>query len=124
MAPALAEAPAGLWYELPATPPVRIHFAPTDFIQVNAHVNRQIVARVLDLLAPRAGERVLDLFCGVGNFSLPLARSGARVTGVEGESGLVARARDNARVNGIENVEFVCADLSLDAPEAAGAPGP
>jgi 23S rRNA (uracil1939-C5)-methyltransferase len=55
---------------------------------------------------------VLDLFCGLGNFSLPLARSGAHVVGVEGDAGLVARARSNAALNGIDSVEFVCGDLA------------
>jgi 23S rRNA (uracil1939-C5)-methyltransferase len=81
-----------------------------------------MVARAVELLAPAAGEHVLDLFCGLGNFSLPLARSGAQVVGVEGEAGLVARARDNAALNGIANVEFVSADLAQptvgDAPWA------
>jgi len=116
------DVPARLWYELPATLPVRIYFEPTDFVQVNAEINRQAVSRVLELLDPQPGDRVLDLFCGVGNFSLPLARSGAAVTGVEGEAGLVARARENAVANGIENAQFVCADLAAADP-GGGWPG-
>ncbi len=115
---------AQLEYSLPQFD-VKIRFQPSDFVQVNGELNARMVARAIDLLAPAAGERVLDLFCGLGNFSLPLARSGAHVVGVEGEAGLVARARDNAVLNGIGNVEFVTADLAQptvgDAPWARGA---
>jgi 23S rRNA (uracil1939-C5)-methyltransferase len=89
---------------------VEVEFRPTDFIQVNAAVNRLMVDQALELLAPRAGEEVLDLFCGLGNFTLPLARRGATVTGVEGDAGLVARARANAARQGIA-VGFHVADL-------------
>jgi 23S rRNA (uracil1939-C5)-methyltransferase len=102
---------AQLEYRLPQFD-VKIRFQPSDFVQVNADLNAKMVARAIELLAPAAGQRVLDLFCGLGNFSLPLARSGAHVVGVEGEAGLVARARDNAVLNGIDNVEFVTADLA------------
>jgi 23S rRNA (uracil1939-C5)-methyltransferase len=102
---------AQLEYRLPQFD-VTIRFQPSDFVQVNSELNAKMVARAVELLAPAAGERVLDLFCGLGNFSLPLARSGAQVVGVEGEAGLVARARDNAALNGIANVEFVTADLA------------
>jgi len=118
VAPVWPPAPERLWYELPARPPVRIHFEPTDFVQVNAEINRQAVSRVLEYLQPRPGERILDLFCGVGNFSLPLARSGASITGLEGEAVLVERARENAVANGIANAEFACADLAAESPAA------
>jgi 23S rRNA (uracil1939-C5)-methyltransferase len=100
---------------------VVIHFAPTDFVQVNADVNAQAVDRVLELLDPRPGERVLDLFCGLGNFSLPLARRAKQVFGVEGDSALVARARTNALVNGIANAEFAVANLADEAGSAGWA---
>jgi 23S rRNA (uracil1939-C5)-methyltransferase len=80
---------------------VRIAFRPTDFTQVNHAVNRVLVARAVRLLAPKPGERIADLFCGLGNFSLPLARSGASITGFEGSEGLVERARQNAKANGL-----------------------
>jgi 23S rRNA (uracil1939-C5)-methyltransferase len=80
---------------------VRIQFRPTDFTQVNHAVNRALVARAVRLLDPQAGERVADLFCGLGNFSLPLARSGAQVFGFEGNRELVERARQNATANGL-----------------------
>ena len=102
---------AQLEYRLPQFD-VTVRFDPIDFVQVNGELNAQMVARAVELLAPAAGERVLDLFCGLGNFSLPLARSGAHVVGVEGDAGLVARARANAVLNGIDNVEFVSADLA------------
>ena len=106
-----------LSYALPAFD-LRMQFLPTDFVQVNASVNQQMIQQALDLLAPQAGERVLDLFCGLGNFTLPLARSGARVTGVEGDAGLVERARLNAEANGLE-ADFYVANLfdqDLEAP--------
>jgi 23S rRNA (uracil1939-C5)-methyltransferase len=100
-----------LEYRLPQFD-VKVRFQPNDFIQVNGELNEQMVARAVELLAPAAGEQVLDLFCGLGNFSLPLARGGAHVVGVEGDAGLVARAKANAVLNGIDNIEFVCGDLA------------
>jgi 23S rRNA (uracil1939-C5)-methyltransferase len=95
---------------------VTLRFLPTDFIQVNGALNARMVALAVELLAPRAGERVLDLFCGLGNFSLPLARSGAHVVGIEGEPALIARARDNAARNGLaSNTEFHTANLADEA---------
>lgn len=102
-----------LRYGLPGLP-AGIAFEPTDFVQVHAGLNRQMVEQALTLLAPAAGDRALDLYCGLGNFSLPLARRVLRVTGVEGDAGLVARARANATRNGIDNADFHAADLDAD----------
>jgi 23S rRNA (uracil1939-C5)-methyltransferase len=99
-----------LTYRLPAHQ-LTIGFEPLDFTQVNLEVNRRMVDRALDLLAPEPDERVLDLFCGLGNFTLPLARRAGEVVGVEGDAGLVERARANARRNALSNVEFLVADL-------------
>ncbi|MGQ0586483.1 MAG: 23S rRNA (uracil(1939)-C(5))-methyltransferase RlmD [Gammaproteobacteria bacterium] len=85
-------------------------FLPTDFIQVNDAVNQQMVRQALGWLAVGAGKSVLELFSGLGNFSMPLARAGVHVTAVEGEPGLVARARDNAKANGLD-IRFEQADL-------------
>ena len=93
---------------------VELLFRPLDFIQVNARLNEKMIARALELLDVQPGERVLDLFCGLGNFTLPLARVVGEVVGVEGDAGLVARARDNALHNGITNAEFHKADLATD----------
>ena len=93
---------------------VDIEFRPLDFVQVNAGINRRMIARALELLHPQPEERVLDLFCGLGNFTLPVARRAGSVVGVEGEAKLVARARENAVANGIANAEFAAADLSVD----------
>lgn len=93
---------------------ITLSFRPLDFIQVNARLNEAMIARALELLDLRPGERVLDLFCGLGNFTLPIARSAAEVVGVEGEAGLVARARDNAALNGLGNAAFHAADLTRD----------
>ena len=93
---------------------VELAFEPLDFIQVNAGLNQKMIARALELLDAQAGERVLDLFCGLGNFTLPLARTVAEVVGVEGDAGLVARARANAQRNGLGNAQFFAADLTTD----------
>jgi len=93
---------------------VDFEFSPLDFVQVNGDMNRRMVDHALDLLDPQPTDRVLDLFCGLGNFTLPLARRAGSVVGVEGEAGLVQRARDNAARNGIGNVEFHAADLVHD----------
>ena len=90
---------------------VRLEFTPLDFVQINAELNRRMVAEAIRLLAPEPGDHVLDLFCGLGNFTLPLARRAAEVVGVEGDAGLVARARRNAELNGLANARFAVANL-------------
>ena len=115
------QAPRGeapLHYRLPQFD-VTLEFRPTDFIQVNGAVNAAMVSRVLELLAPDAGASVLDLFCGLGNFTLPLARRVARAVGIEGSAALVERARHNAAMNGIANVQFLAADLTQPLPARA-----
>ena len=102
-----------LSYRLPAFA-VELRFLPTDFTQVNPAINQPMIEQALSLLQIDAAHRVLDLFCGLGNFTLPMARRAARVTGVEGDAGLVQRARDNALHNGIENVDYHVVDLSAD----------
>ncbi|HEY7997031.1 MAG TPA: 23S rRNA (uracil(1939)-C(5))-methyltransferase RlmD [Steroidobacteraceae bacterium] len=92
-------------------------FAPTDFIQVNAAVNAALVAHAVELLAPGPAARVLDLFCGLGNFTLALARHAQAVVGVEGEAALIARARANAAANGLGNAAFHVADLCAPVGE-------
>jgi 23S rRNA (uracil1939-C5)-methyltransferase len=109
----LEPADSVLSYHLPDQQ-VEIRFLPHDFTQVNTAINRQMIERVLQLLAPDEHDRVLDLFCGLGNFTLPLARLAGSVTGVEGEAGLVSRARDNAVLNGLDNVAIHVADLATD----------
>ena len=98
-----------LYYALPEFG-VRVRFRPTDFTQVNFGVNRVLVSRVVRLLDPRPGERIADLFCGLGNFSLPLAARGAQVIGFEGSRELVDRARENAAANGLV-AQFEAVDL-------------
>jgi len=102
-----------LHYSLPRHN-VRIGFEPTDFTQVNLELNRLMVDQALDLLDPQPDEQVLDLFCGLGNFTLPIARRAQRVVGVEGDDGLVFRAVLNAERNAITNAEFHRADLYGD----------
>lgn len=102
---------------------VTMPFKPTDFTQVNPHVNRVLVQRALARLDPQPAERVIDWFCGLGNFTLPIARRGARVLGIEGSRSLVARAADNARLNGL-SAEFEARDLfalSAEDLQALGA---
>jgi len=93
---------------------VTLNFLPTDFTQVNLEINRAMVPRALELLEVNSEDRVLDLFCGIGNFTLPLARKAASVLGIEGEHGLVERAKQNATLNKINNVKFRAMDLAKD----------
>ena len=124
------------WYESDG---LRLSFSPRDFIQVNDAVNQQMVARAIEWLAVDATDRVLDLFCGMGNFTLPLAARAAEVVGVEGVATLVEKARENAALNGLSNVTFWHENLEEDVtrqpwakagfnkvlldPARAGAPG-
>jgi len=114
---ALTEPAPRLFYALPQAR-LEIGFLPTDFIQVNGGVNRALVGAAAALLALRADASVLDLYCGLGNFSLALARQAQCVIGVEGDAGLVERARANAHHNGIDNAQFHRADLSADLASA------
>jgi 23S rRNA (uracil1939-C5)-methyltransferase len=113
-----------LSYELPDFG-LELLFHPTEFTQVNNGVNRMLVRRAMALLRPQAGERIADLFCGLGNFTLPIARLGARVLGVEGNASLVSRARQNAALNGLASFcEFVVANLFEATEESIAALGP
>ena len=113
----LTEPAPRLFYALPGAD-LELEFLPTDFIQVNGAVNRALVAAAAQLLQLDAASSLLDLYCGLGNFSLALARHAREVVGVEGDAGLVERARGNARRNGIVNAEFFSADLSADSSTA------
>jgi 23S rRNA (uracil1939-C5)-methyltransferase len=99
---------------------LELEFEPTDFVQINAEVNRALVVRAVELLELTPESRVLDLYCGLGNFTLACARRAASVTGVEAEPYLVERARHNARLNGISNAQFATVDLAQ--PEALSGP--
>lgn len=100
---------------------VEIAFRPTDFTQVNLAINAAMVEQAMALLDPGPSDHVLDLFCGLGNFSLPLARRGALVTGVEGDAAMVRQAQANAAHNGLDRVWFHAFDLSADPGVAAWA---
>ena len=107
-----------LYYDL-AEFDIRIEFEAVGFVQVNSDINRRMVHQAVELLAPDPDDRVLDLFCGIGNFSLPLARRAGTVLGIEGEVMLVNAASANAALNGLDNVTFRQADLSaVDGSEA------
>lgn len=112
-----------LYYSLPEFA-LRIGFSPAEFTQVNHSVNAVLVRRALALLDPRPGERIADMFCGIGNFALAIARRGAAVVGYEGSRALVTRAGSNAEVNGLtDSTDFVHADLfktDADGLERAG----
>ncbi|MDH3337788.1 MAG: 23S rRNA (uracil(1939)-C(5))-methyltransferase RlmD [Gammaproteobacteria bacterium] len=112
------ESPAdALYYDL-AEFDVRIAFDAAGFVQVNSEINRRMVHQAIELLDPGPADRVLDLYCGIGNFSLPLARRAGTVLGVEGEAVLVEAATQNAASNGLHNVSFRQADLSaIDGSE-------
>jgi 23S rRNA (uracil1939-C5)-methyltransferase len=99
------------YYRLPDFD-VTLRFRPTDFTQVNHDVNRVLIRRALGLLEVQSDELIADMFCGLGNFTLPLARMGARVVGVEGSAALVARARENAIFNGLDaRIDYHVANL-------------
>ena len=102
-----------LYYELPDFN-LRLAFEPLDFIQVNQDMNRRMIGQALALLEPNQSDRILDLFCGIGNFSLPLASRCASVVGVELDSRRVRKAEANARANSIENATFHAADLARE----------
>jgi 23S rRNA (uracil1939-C5)-methyltransferase len=103
---------------------VELEFRPLDFVQVNAGMNTRMMARALELLDPQPTDRVLDLFCGLGNFTLPIARRVGEVVGVEGEHGLVERAAENAARNGLANARFHVANLFEDQRGTAWARQP
>ena len=113
-----APADSSLAYSLPEFG-IRISFRPTDFTQVNRGMNRALVSRAVRLLDPQPGERVGDLFCGLGNFSLPIATLGAAVVGIEASPHLVERARQNAEANGLAaRAAFECEDLFANPRKA------
>jgi 23S rRNA (uracil1939-C5)-methyltransferase len=114
---ALEPASVELSYTLPQFD-LQLRFGPSDFTQVNAELNRAMLQHAMDLLQPGADDHVLDLFCGLGNFTLPLARLAGHVVGVEGDQQLVDGARGNARRNGLKNVEFHMANLAEDQQHA------
>ncbi len=93
---------------------VSIEFKPNDFTQVNSEINQSMVSMALKMLQLNSEDKVLDLFCGLGNFTLAMAKQCSHVVGVEGGESMVIKARENARRNNIENVEFYAADLSKD----------
>ncbi|MBI3547164.1 MAG: 23S rRNA (uracil(1939)-C(5))-methyltransferase RlmD [Gammaproteobacteria bacterium] len=102
--------PAPLYYRLPEFN-IEIRFGPTDFVQINSAVNQAMVSQAVKLLDIQRHDKVLDLFCGLGNFTLPLARQAKQVLGVEVDAALVERARQNATLNAITNAEFMLNDL-------------
>jgi 23S rRNA (uracil1939-C5)-methyltransferase len=116
------DAAPALAYSLPEFD-LNYPFKPNEFTQVNQQINREMVSLAMQLLAPKVGESIADFFCGIGNFTLPIARSGATVLGLEGLSNLVERANESATLNKISNVNFGVADLFKMTPESLAALG-
>ncbi|MBS1209323.1 MAG: rRNA ((1939)-C(5))-methyltransferase RlmD [Proteobacteria bacterium] len=113
-----------LYYTLPEFG-LRLRFKPTDFTQVNVQINRVLIHRAMQLLDPQPGERIADMFCGLGNFSLPIAARGARVTGVEGLASLTKRAGENAALNALaDRCEFRVSNLFEANAQSLAALGP
>ena len=111
LAPFYPENMPVLSYRLPEFN-LEMPYQPTEFTQVNHRVNEMMISRAMALLQPNAGEKIADMFCGLGNFSLPIARCGAEVLGVEGSDALVHRAKQNAALNGLSHLcSFVAANL-------------
>jgi 23S rRNA (uracil1939-C5)-methyltransferase len=115
--PMPGEHAADLYYTLPEFD-LTMRFGPTDFTQVNHTVNRVLVRAALALLDPQPGERIADMFCGIGNFTLAIARRGALVVGVEGSAQLLECAAVNAEMNGLSELVRVC---EMDLYRLAGA---
>ena len=109
-----------LYYYLPDFA-LKMAFHPSDFTQVNGELNRKMIAYALELLDPQEDETVLDLFCGLGNFTLPIARRCRKVVGVEGSEEMVRRGYENAKANGIDNAQFYSANLTLDFDQSTWA---
>jgi 23S rRNA (uracil1939-C5)-methyltransferase len=115
---------SSLAYTLPEFA-VTMPFGPAEFTQVNDAINRVLVRRAVALLAPQPGDRIADFFCGLGNFTLPIARRGAQVIGVEGSAALVRRATENAAANGLAgNARFAVANLFAVTADSLAAFGP
>lgn len=110
LSPESAQNQAGLYYKL-SDYDLKIQFKPSDFTQVNHDINPKMVSLALELLQLNKEDTVLELFCGLGNFTLPMARQAKQIVGVEGDVGLIERARDNAKANDIDNVEYHVANL-------------
>jgi 23S rRNA (uracil1939-C5)-methyltransferase len=107
-----------LMYSLPEYQ-LEIQFQPLDFTQINSEINPLMIRQALQLLEPDSSDEILDLFCGLGNFTLPLARFAKSVTGVEGSTEMVSRAKNNAAHNHISNVEFFAANLMQPSGQSA-----
>ncbi|MBV1881417.1 MAG: 23S rRNA (uracil(1939)-C(5))-methyltransferase RlmD [Pseudomonadales bacterium] len=114
------DSPSRLHYQVPAHG-LAYGFHPMDFTQVNSEINLQMIDRALELMDLSPEDRVLDLFCGLGNFTLPLAKYCQEVVGVEGSEEMVERGRENAVANGLTNVDFFSADLTKDMSQEAWA---
>ena len=102
-----------LFYTLPDYD-LKLNFLPGDFTQVNTRINQKMIRQALELLQPETEDNILDLFCGLGNFTLPLAKMARTVTGVEGDQGLIDRANQNASNNNLSNIQFHVQDLTQD----------
>jgi 23S rRNA (uracil1939-C5)-methyltransferase len=113
-----AHTPDRLYYQLPDFK-LEFAFHPMDFTQVNAGINRMMISKAIALLELTPTDSVLDLFCGLGNFTLPIATIAAHVTGVEGSAAMVERGEENARRNKITNATFLSADLTLPPSQHA-----
>jgi len=98
---------------------IKIRFDPVDFTQINAGINQQMVSQALHFFDLKKSDRVLDLFCGLGNFTLPIARRCSKVIGIEGDEPMVRRAKQNATTQAIDNSEYFVADLSRPDPDVA-----
>ncbi len=116
--PALHSPQQLLSYALPELQ-LQLQFQPQDFTQINPEINQQMIQQALQLLQPGPEDRILDLFCGLGNFTLPLARQAQQVVGVEALESMVERGRANAALNQLDNVKFYAADLSQPVTGAA-----
>lgn len=100
---------------------IEILFAPINFTQINQNINQQMVTHITESLEIKPDDKILDLFCGIGNFTLPFATKGAKITGVEGNNNSIIRAKQNAQHNNIKTAEFYCTDLTKELATASWA---
>lgn len=108
-----------LYYKLDAFN-LQFNFGPTDFTQINSEINQHMVVQALQLLQPQADDYILDMFCGIGNFTLPVATTAGFVVGIDGDDQLINKAAENAQANQLENTKFYCMNLFADGIEMGG----
>jgi len=105
------------WLSYSHSPDITLRFHPTDFTQINKEINCKLVAKIMEFLEPQADDNILDLFCGLGNFTIPLAKYCHSIIGIEGDNEMVERGYENSKLNNIKNANFYKTDLAKNVLE-------